>query len=73
MGQYVISVLTSEDFPGGPVVENQPSIAGDMGLIPGWGAKISHASRQLSLSTATRENPNPAIKTHCGQKKKKKE
>ena len=72
VGQYTISILTSEDFRGGPVVENQPSIAGDMGSIPGWGAKISHASRQLNLSTATRENPNAAIQTHCSQTKKNK-
>ena len=25
------------------VVENPPSSAGDMGLIPSWGTKISHA------------------------------
>ena len=72
MGQCIISVLTSEDFPSGPVVENQPSIAADMGSIPGWGAKISHASRQLNLSIATRENPNSAIKTHHSQPKKNK-
>ena len=32
------------DFPGGPVVKNQPSSAGVAGLIPGWEAKIPHAS-----------------------------
>ena len=31
------------DFPAGPVVENLPSNAGDAGLIPGRGTKISHA------------------------------
>ena len=36
------------DFPGGPVVENPPSNAGDAGSIPGWGTKIPHAIRQLS-------------------------
>ena len=30
------------DFPGGPVVKNPPSNAGDSGLIPGWGTKIPH-------------------------------
>ena len=30
-------------FPGGPVVKSQPSNAGGMSLIPGWGAKILHA------------------------------
>ena len=32
------------DFPGGPVVKNQPSSAGVAGLIPGWEAKIPHVS-----------------------------
>ena len=33
------------DFTGGPVVKTSPYNADGMGLIPGWGAKISHASR----------------------------
>ena len=32
------------DFPGGPMVKNLPSNAGDMGWIPGWGTKIPHAA-----------------------------
>ena len=39
------------DFPGGPVVKNPPSNAGDVGLIPGWGTKIPHATGQLSPHT----------------------
>ena len=39
------------DFPGGPVVKNPPSNAGDVGLIPGWETKIPHAAGQLSLHT----------------------
>ena len=35
------------DFPGGPMVKNPPSKAGDTGLIPGWGTKIPHAMGQL--------------------------
>jgi len=31
------------DFPGGLVVKNLPSSAGDMGSIPDKGAKILHA------------------------------
>ena len=27
-------------FPGGPVVKNPPSSAGDAGFIPGWGIKV---------------------------------
>ena len=34
----------SWDFPGGPVVKTSPSNAGGAGSIPGWGAKIPHAS-----------------------------
>ena len=34
----------SWDFPGGPVVKTSPPSAGGAGLIPGWGAKIQHAS-----------------------------
>ena len=36
------------DFPGGPVVKNLPSNAGDAGSIPGQGTKIPHAAGQLS-------------------------
>ena len=50
------------DFPGGPVVKNLPSNAGDAGSIPGWGTKIPHAEGQLTpcatttdLSASTRE------------------
>ena len=32
------------DFPGGPVVKNLLCNAGDIGLIPGQGTKIPHAS-----------------------------
>ena len=45
----------NRDFPGGPVVKNPPSSAGDAGSIPGRGTKISHATGQLSPSTATTE------------------
>ena len=41
----------SEVFPGGPVVRNPPSSAGDMGSIPGWEAKIPRALGQLGLCT----------------------
>ena len=32
------------DFPGDPVVKTSPSSTGSVGLIPGWGTKIPHAS-----------------------------
>ena len=37
-------------FLGGPVVKNLPCNGGDVGLIPGRGNKIPHATEQLSLS-----------------------
>ena len=36
------------DFPGGPVVKNLCSNAGDMGSIPGQETKIPHTGGQLS-------------------------
>ena len=44
------------DFPGGPVVKNLLSNAGDAGSIPGWGTKIPHAAGQLSPHAATTEH-----------------
>ena len=44
------------NFPGGPVVKNPPSNAGDTGLIPGQGTKIPHSTGQLlSPRASTRE------------------
>ena len=39
---------SNKDFPGGLVVKNPPSNAGDAGSIPGWGTRIPHATGQLS-------------------------
>ena len=52
------SVKTSGDFPGGAVVKNLPSNAGDMGSIPGWGTKIPHATGQLNPRATTTEPAN---------------
>ena len=43
------------DFPGGPVIKNPPSNAGNVGSIPGQGTKIPYATGQLNLFTTTRE------------------
>ena len=43
------------DFPGGPMVKNPPSKAGDAGSIPDQGTKIPHAAGQLRLQAATTE------------------
>ena len=40
--------ISLKDFPGGPVVKNLPTYAGDSGSIPGWRTKIPHAAGQLS-------------------------
>ena len=37
------------------MVENLPSSAEDVGLIPGWRTKIPHVTGQLSLYPAARE------------------
>ena len=53
------------DFPGGPVVENLPSNAGDSRLIPGGGTNIPRATEQLSLHTTTlhkEDTAQPKIK-----------
>ena len=55
-GKHTFTIKRSlRDFPGGPVVKNPPSNAGDMGSIPGQGTKIPHAMGQLSPHTATTE------------------
>ena len=41
------------DFPGGPVVKNLPSNAGDVGSISCWGTKIPHATGQLRPQSTT--------------------
>ena len=33
-----------QDYPGNPVVKTLPSNAGDVGLMPSWGAKLPHTS-----------------------------
>ena len=60
-----LSYSKAENFPGGPVVKNLASNAGDAGLIPGQGTKIPHASAQLSRNATTREIPHTAAKTQC--------
>ena len=43
-----IKILKTWDFPGGPVVKNLPSNAGDVGAIPRRETKIPHAVGQLN-------------------------
>ena len=42
-------------IPGGLVIKNLPSNAGDMGSVPGEGPKIPPAARQLNPRAATTE------------------
>ena len=44
-GETANGNMYSGDFPGGPVVKNPPSSTGDVGLIPGRGTKIPHATK----------------------------
>ena len=54
-----------EDFPGGPVVKNPPSNAGDTGSMPGRGTKVLCVSGQPSLYTATTEPTCRSLRVHA--------
>ena len=43
----------NRDFPGSPVVKNQPFNSGNVGSLPGWGIKIPHGVGQLLSPHAT--------------------
>ena len=49
--------MGERDFPGGPVVKNLPSNAGDACSIPGWGMKIPCTKGQLSPRDAAAPPP----------------
>ena len=53
------------------MAKNLPLNIGDMGLIPGWGTKIPHATGQLNLCAAITEPTQATAKTQCSQMKKK--
>ena len=65
--------ISSRDVPGGSLVKNGGSVvhwfsglpanAGDTDLMPGLGAKISHALAPLSLPTVTTEAQVPRAPT----------
>ena len=46
----------SGDFHVGPVVKNLPCSSGGVGLIPGQGTKIPHATEQLNQGITTTES-----------------
>ena len=51
-----IKKLRLRDFAGGPVVENPPSNAGDVGSILGQRAKFPHVTEELNLGAAATES-----------------
>ena len=61
----------AQDFPGGPLVKNLPSKAGDVGSIPGQGTKIPQTARQLRPCAKTKERPECHNKDPVQTKKKK--
>ena len=60
-----IKVKHQRYFPGGPVVKNPPSNAGDMSLIPGQGTKIPRAVEQLRVYVPQWKMPHDAVKIPC--------
>ena len=69
--KHNFKILTVGNFPGGPVVKNLPLNIEDMGLIPGLGTKIPHATGQLSLCAAITEPTQATTETQCSQMKNK--
>ena len=55
------------NLPGGPVVRNTPSNAGDAGSNPGWGTNIPHAVGQLSPRATTTEPTHRNERSHMLQ------
>ena len=55
-----IRSIEGGDFPGGPMVEDLPSSAGDMGLIPSQGGETPHGMGQPSLQ-ATAKTPHSQV------------
>ena len=48
-------MLSTGDFPGGPVVTNPPGNTGNAGSIPGRRTKIPYACEQLIARTTTKD------------------
>ena len=71
-GKFFPKEFTSWDFLVGPLVQNPPSSAGDVGSTPGQGTKIPHAVGQLNLQAATTETTHsracvPQQRSHVPQ------
>ena len=59
------------DFPGGPIIQNPPSNAGNVGSIPCQETKMPHAKGQLSPRTPQLGSSRAITKTPHRQKIKK--
>ena len=59
-----ISQSDFRDFPGGPVVVNPPSNAGDSGSIPGQGIKIPQTGEQLGSLRQLQSPRAPGAVSH---------
>ena len=71
---WAFKKVVAGDFPGGPVVKNPPTDAGDVGLIPAPGTKIPRAVGQLRPRAAIPEAPEHLRahvlkqEKHCNEK-----
>ena len=54
----VIALKIIRDFLGSPVVKTLPSNAGGVGSIPGWGAKVPHASGPKNQNIKQKQDCN---------------
>ena len=52
----ILQKFPAGDFPGGPVVKTSLSNAGGTSLIPGWWAKIPHASQAKQANNINGSN-----------------
>ena len=64
---FVHEKTQQKHISAGPVVKKMPCNAWDVGLIPGWGTKIPHATEQLSPYATAREAVQCNEKAHMIQ------
>ena len=57
-----LKYITLGGFPSGPLVKTLPSHPGSVGLIPGWGARIPHATWPKSQNIKQKQYCNKFIK-----------
>ena len=64
--EYHSAPKQQRDFPGSPVVKNPPSNGGDVGSVPGQGAKIP----QVGVGVGGETKPAPQLLSPCAQSHK---